>query len=128
MASEIVLDSSAILAMIKAEPGWERVVAALPGAVMSSVNAAEVYSKLIEWRMTPDEQQKFQAVLADLVVPFDNDLALRTGALRAATKAHGLSIGDRACLALAQRLQARAMTADKAWSAVKTGVEIELIR
>ena len=114
--------------MFKAEPGWDRVVAVLPRAVLSTVNAAEVYSKLVEWKLTREEQMKFQAMLVNLVVPYDNDLALRTGALRAATQEFGLSFADRACLALAQRLGVRVMTADKIWAKVKTGVEIDVIR
>ena len=127
-APTVVLDSSAVLAMFKAEPGWDRVVAVLPRAVLSTVNAAEVYSKLVEWKLTREEQMKFQAMLINLVVPYDNDLALRTGALRAATQEFGLSFADRACLALAQRLGVRVMTADKIWAKVKTGVEIDVIR
>ena len=127
-APTVVLDSSAVLAMFKAEPGWDRVVAVLPRAVLSTVNAAEVYSKLVEWKLTREEQMKFQAMLVNLVVPYDNDLALRTGALRAATQEFGLSFADRACLALAQRLGVRVMTADKIWAKVKTGVEIDVIR
>lgn len=95
---------------------------------MAAVNAAEVYSKLIEWQLTPEEQVKFQTVLRDMVVPYDNDLALRTGALRTATKALGLSLGDRACLALAQRLQVPAVTADRAWAKLAIGVAVEVIR
>ncbi len=127
-APTVVLDSSAVLAMFKAETGWDRVVAVLPRAVLSTVNAAEVYSKLVEWKLTREEQMKFQAMLVNLVVPYDNDLALRTGALRATTKEFGLSFADRACLALAQRLGVRVMTADKIWAKVKTGVEIDVIR
>ena len=127
-APTVVLDSSAVLAMFKAEPGWDRVVAVLPRAVLSTVNAAEVYSKLVEWKLTREEQMKFQAMLVNLVVPYDNDLALRTGALRASTQEFGLSFADRACLALAQRLGVRVMTADKIWAKVKTGVEIDVIR
>lgn len=127
-APTVVLDSSAVLAMFKAETGWDRVVAVLPRAVLSTVNAAEVYSKLVEWKLTREEQMKFQAMLVNLVVPYDNDLALRTGALRATTKEFGLSFADRACLALAQRLGVRVMTADKIWAKVRTGVEIDVIR
>ena len=127
MSAVVVLDSSAVLAMFKAEPGWDRVVAVLPGAVISAVNAAEVYSKLVEWQLTREEQLKFEGVLRDMIVPFDNDLALRTGALRAATKAHGLSIGDRACLALAQKLGVPAVTADQVWAKLKLSILVEVI-
>ena len=128
MAPKAVFDTSAILALIRAEPGWDRAAAALPGAVLCAVNAAELYSKLADWQMPPHEQARYHTVIEDIVVPLDNDLALRAGAFRRSTKAYGLSIADRACLALAQRLGVRAVTADKIWTKVEVGVEIEVIR
>jgi ribonuclease VapC len=126
--AEVVLDASAFLAMIKGEAGWDRVAAVLPGSVMCSVNAAEVYSRLADWSYTRAEHAKCHAILNDRMVPFDTDLALRSGALRSATAAKGLSLGDRACLALAQRLGLPAITADRAWSEIKIGIAVEVIR
>ena len=62
------------------------------------------------------------------VIDFDRPLAEATGALAVLTRAQGLSLGDRACLALAKREGAIALTADQAWSKVKAGVDIQLIR
>jgi ribonuclease VapC len=126
--AKIVLDASAYLAMIKGEKGWARVAAVLPDAVMSSVNAAEIYAKLSEWQLTRDELAKYEALMEGLVVAFDNDLALRSGVLRKATRHLGLSLGDRACLALAQRLGVPVLTADQAWANAPSGIEIEIIR
>ena len=128
MATLVVLDSSAILAVIKAESGWDKVAAVLPGAAITAVNAAEIFSKLVEWQMTEDEQNKYQSLLHDMIAPYDYDLALRTGALRRSTKSRGLSLGDRACLAFAQKLGVPAMTADKAWAGLDIGIEIRVIR
>lgn len=124
----IVLDASAFLAMIKGEKGWDRVAAVLSTSTMSVVNAAEVYSKMVDWGMTRDEQFKFHALLENIVQPFDLDLAVRSGALRGPTRARGLSLADRACLAYAQSLGVPAMTADKAWAGTKIDVAIELVR
>lgn len=123
-----VLDASAVLAMIKAEPGWDKVASALPGAAMSSVNAAEVFAKLADWQVPREDRDKYHAILEATLVPFDGDLALRSAGLRPLTRSSGLSLGDRACLALAQKLGIPALTADRAWAGVNCGVTIEVIR
>ena len=126
--ADVVLDTSAFLALVRGERGWDQVVAVLPGSVICSVNAAEAYARFSDWAYTRDQQAKCHDLLRDRIVPFDTDLALRSGALRSATSAKGLSLGDRACLALAQRLGLPAMTADRAWSEIKIGVAVEVIR
>lgn len=128
MAAKVVFDTSAILALVRAELGWDRAAAVFPTAVLCSVNAAEAYSKFAEWQLPRHEQAKYEVMLHDIVVPFDNDLALRAGAFRMVTRQYGLSVGDRACLALAHRLRARVVTTDKIWANVQVGVEIEVIR
>lgn len=127
-AEKIVFDASAILAMVRGEPGWDRVLAVLPDGVMSTVNAAEVYSKLEDWKIGKEDRRKYHAIIDRMVQPFDTDLALRTGALRRITHGTGLSLGDRACIALAQRLGLPAMTADREWAGLEMGVPIEVIR
>ena len=95
---------------------------------MSTVNLAEVVSKLAE-AGTPEGTIK--TVLGELgltVIPFDEDLALRTGLLRPATSDYGLSLGDRACLALGQHLHRPVLTADRMWKTLKLGVDIQMIR
>lgn len=126
--ADVVLDTSAFLALVRGERGWDQVVAVLAGSVICSVNAAEAYARLSDWSYTRDQQAKCHVLIKDRIVPFDTDLALRTGALRSATKSLGLSLGDRACLALAQRLGVPALTADRAWSGIKIGVAVEVIR
>lgn len=128
MAAKVVFDTSAILALVKAEPGWDRAAAMFPAAVLCTVNAAEVYTKFAEWQLPRHELAKYQVMIQDIVAPFDNDLAMRAGALRTATKVFGLSVGDRACLALAQRLGVPVLTTDKIWASLQVGVEIEVIR
>ena len=125
---ETVLDATAVLALLNEEPGAGTVAALLPQAVMSTVNLAEVVSKLAEAGM-PDGTIK--TVLGELgltVIPFDEDLALRTGLLRPATSHYGLSLGDRACLALGQHLHRPVLTADRMWKTFKLGVDIQMIR
>ena len=127
MVTEVVLDASAVLALIQEEPGGAAVEARLDGARLSAVNLAEVAQRLSDQR--PDDL--VIAVLGKFpceVIGFDTPLALRTGLLRRATKARGLSLGDRACLALAERDGLAVVTGDRAWAELDLGVEVVLIR
>ena len=126
--TDVVLDSSAVLALVHGEAGAERVKATLPLAVLGTVNHAEVVTKLVERRMPPEEiAELLQDFDLDLH-PFDETLAFETGVLRASTRGRGLSLGDRACLALARRLDASVLTADRAWRGLEVGVPVEMLR
>ena len=96
--------------------------------IMSSVNAAEVYSKLTEWGMPETVQDQAFALVPARIVDFDAGLARLAGDLRAQTRSLGLSLGDRACLALAHREGLPAVTADRVWAEVDIGAEVSLIR
>jgi len=113
--NESVLDSSAVLALIFNEPGAERVRSALPDALLSTVNFAEVITKLVEKGLPAEVAHAAVEVFGTEIVAFDFDQAYLTGELRAATRSAGLSLGDRACLALARLRNLPAMTADRAW-------------
>ena len=123
-----ILDSSALLAFAYGEPGAEKVSAVLPEAAMSSVNAAEVASKLMERSIPSNDFDAVWTLVAGLARDFTVAHALRCGELRKATKAAGLSLGDRACLALAFDLEWPVFTADRAWKDLDIGIEIEVIR
>lgn len=123
-----VLDSSAVLALLWGEPGAERVAAKVQDARVSAVNLSEVVARLVERGMTPVAARHAIQGLELRVDVFDAELAIETGLLRTATRAYGLSLGDRACIALAARLEAEALTADRAWSRADIGVDIRLIR
>jgi ribonuclease VapC len=126
--SEVVLDASALMAVLREEPGAAAVEAVLDNAAISTVNLSEVQAKLVE-RGAPAETAWSWLVDLDLdVVDFDAPQARVAGDLRALTRSHGLSLADRACLALAQVLGAPAMTADRAWSGLEVGIEIRAIR
>ena len=134
LAPTVVLDASALLAYLQGEPGSDLVATALTqGTTLSAVNWAEVLSKLSERGKPP---QDVAAQLRDLgllvqaiqIYPVDEELALMIAELLTATRAMGLSLGDRACLALALKLNLPALTADKIWSSVDVGVSVRLIR
>lgn len=116
--------------MVLHEEGEDVVAAALQteGAVVSSVNLSEVIARLSD--LTAGNAQ-----VAELIQPlrfqtavFDRTDAWRAGLLRTATRSLGLSFGDRACLALAQRLELPVLTADRLWTSLDVGVEIVLCR
>ena len=126
--SKVVLDASAILAVLHREPGGEVVVPLASGALISAVNVAEASARLSDWDMREGECRQAILELGLVVVPFDAELAFDSSALRPATKHLGLSLGDRACLALAKREGLPALTADRVWSGLDIGVEVRLIR
>jgi ribonuclease VapC len=123
-----VLDASALMALLRGEKGAEAVDACLSDAVVSTVNQAEVQTKLVSAGMDPRVAWWHISELKCHSIPFDESLAQITGALVEFTKPLGLSLGDRACLALAMQLHARALTADRSWKKLSLGIEIEVIR
>jgi ribonuclease VapC len=128
--SPAVLDASALLALLQAEPGGEAVRAVLPDAAISAVNFSEGTGLYVRNGVAEAQVRQVLDPLPLQVVPFDTDLAYVAGLLLPATKSAGLSLGDRACLSLARRLGCRALTGGRVWAGIATGagVEIELIR
>jgi ribonuclease VapC len=126
--ASIVLDASVILAHINGEPGSERAAGFFGDALISAVNLAEVVGKLVERGVGLALVRQALSLYGLQVVAFDEELAERTGALRPETKALGLSLGDRACLALAQRSALPALTTDRAWKDLNIPVEVQLLR
>ena len=125
--SEVVLDASALMAVLREEPGAVEVEALLDAAAISAVNLSEVQAKLVE-RGTPAASAWSWLVGLELeVIGFDVAQARVAGDLRAPTLSRGLSLGDRACLALAQLLDRPAVTADRAWAGLDVGIEIRTI-
>jgi ribonuclease VapC len=125
---ECVVDASAILALMQRESGADVVADAISRGVASAVNLAEVAAKLAE-RGHSDTQVRDRVERLRLdVAEFTVEDAFLAGLLRPITREAGLSLGDRACLALAQRLGKPAVTADRRWAALNLGIKIELIR
>lgn len=127
-----VLDASALLAFLFDEPGADDVLGCLERRpLLSAVNFAEVLTKLSDQGAPPaiaiDRLRASGLLSVIAVVPFDTDQAETAAALRTATRPLGLSLADRACLALALRRGAEALTADRAWLRVP-GVAVRAIR
>ena len=123
-----VLDASALLALLNREPGADRVAAVMAGARISAVNLIEVISKLIDKGLDGPTVVAGLSELDIIVVDMDRPQAERAGLLRRETRALGLSLGDRACLALALDSGSIALTGDRAWAALTLGIEVELVR
>jgi ribonuclease VapC len=123
-----VLDASALLAYLEGESGSPDVEKVLDEAAVSAVNIAEVASKLAERGAPADRIRQTIQALGVEVLPCDETIAYQIGNLRHSTKALGLSLGDRACLATALQHNVRAITADRHWKTLKVGARIQVIR
>lgn len=125
--SDYILDSSAVLALLFNEAGADRVQAVLPDAMISAVNFSEVIAKLGEKGLPSETARQAVEALGIEVVAHDVEQAFWAGALRMTTRALGLSLGDRACLALAKVREMPVLTADAAWQGL-TDFQVVLIR
>jgi PIN domain nuclease of toxin-antitoxin system len=126
--ASVVLDASAVLALLANERGAELVQRTLGSALISAVNLSEVLAKLADRGIPEQEQRVIRASLEIEVRGFDESSAWIASGLRGATKAQGLSTGDHACLALAIHERLPLLTADRAWSKLDVGVEIRTLR
>lgn len=123
-----VLDASAVLAVMLGELTAENAEHWLTGSCISAVNLSEVVARLVDRGYSQDVLAENIGAMELDVRPFDLAQAEHAGLLRGATRSQGLSLGDRACLALAAELGRAAITADKAWARLDVGVQIELVR
>jgi len=123
-----VLDASALLALLQAEPGGDVVQELLETAAISSVNWSEVVQKALDWQTEIEGLRQELEVLGLEVLPFTAVLAEATAHLRPLTREAGLSLGDRACLALAGALSLPAVTADRIWPDLGLPLEIRVVR
>lgn len=129
MNSEVVLDASAVLAILDREPGSEILdVETLSGAIISTVNLAEVQTILVNRGIPEDDAWQDACSPVREAVAFTDAQAKAAGSLVHQTKSLGLSLGDRACLALGIHVGAPIYTADRAWKKLRLDVEIRFLR
>jgi PIN domain nuclease of toxin-antitoxin system len=126
--SEAVLDSSVILAILKDEAFDAIVYSVVDGGVMSTVNLVEVYSKLSDLKLAVTPRVNALIRTLSRIEPFTESQARLAADLRPSTRHAGLSLGDRACLALALEVGAEVYTADRQWAHIEVGCTIHLIR
>ncbi len=128
MASSAVLDSSAVLAVFFNETGNEAVIPVLQGALLSTVNVVEIHSRMIDRGVPAERSWNWLMSIQCEICPFSAEQARRAAELRTLTRPLGLSLGDRACLALAIDRKAPVYTTDRAWKNLPLEVQIEVIR
>lgn len=127
--SSVVMDASAILAIIHHERGEEKLTdEIMVNAVISSVNLAEVQSKLVKKGYAAEHAWEDATSYLKMIEPFTSEQARIAGDLIAKTEKYGLSLGDRACLALAISLNAPIYTTEQIWRNLKLGIKIHVIR
>ena len=126
--SAIVFDSSALIAILRQEPGSDVGEQSLNDALISTVNLAEVATYLARNSVPPETINRALTAFPIEVVPFDREQGLIAGCLYPACKSLGLSLGDRACLALAKSKSLPVLTADKAWLKLEIDVAVSSIR
>jgi PIN domain nuclease of toxin-antitoxin system len=127
--NEVVFDASAMLALLHHERGEEKLTAdLLERSVASTVNLAEVQSKLVKSGANPDVAWRDALSSVNSVEPYTREQARIAGDLIAITEKYGLSLGDRSCLALAIALKAPVYTTEQVWRGLKLGVPIHVIR
>ena len=125
--SAVILDASALLAMLRGEPGGKKVEGALADARMSVVNMAEVASHYHRLGMPNELVDQMLRPLPVTLVKADAELCWEAGRLRAVTAEAGLSLGDRFCLALAKRDKLAAWTSDRKWKEVADAAEVKVV-
>lgn len=127
--SNVVLDASALIALVNKEPGGDKVRPVMPSAIMGAVNFCETIQRLRRGGMPLEAVTAALTPLVTDPVPFDSTLAYIAASIHEQTRAAGLSFGDCACLALALSRNLPAMTAERdAWDKVDVGVKIIKIR
>jgi ribonuclease VapC len=128
-SNKVVLDASALLAVIHSEPGSEKLTPELLShGALSTVNLAEVQSKLVSQGWNPQVAWEDATGTVEEIMDFTPEHAKTAGTLITETRGLGLSLGDRACLALALALKAPVYTADRSWKNLKLGLRIHVIR
>ncbi len=128
MTNKIIFDSSAILALLNMERGHEIVAENLDRAIVSSVNFSEVITVLARKGLGQERVIKSLKETFLHIEDFDTEQAIIAAKLDEVTRAHGLSLGDRACLALAKSKNLSVLTADKVWRELELSVKVQLIR
>jgi ribonuclease VapC len=126
---EYVLDSTALIALVLGEPGFERVQGLLERSGVSAVNLTETIHKLVQKGSAQRSVEHLVQGLQLNVIAWSEDLSYQSAEFAVLGKSHGLSLGGRACLTLAKQLKATAVTADQAWTEVPAlGVRLLMFR
>lgn len=124
----VVLDSSAVIALLLNEPGAEKVSCYEGHTAMSAINLAEVCIRMVEIGVAEDKIRQFLSAIRVQVYPFDVEQAYAVSKFRNLARKYGMSLADCACIQLGKQLNLPVVTGDRAWTRVDLGVEVDLIR
>lgn len=124
----LVIDASAVLAVLRDETGADVVVASAESALLSAVNLAEILAKASDLAMDVGVVRGLLDRLRLRIEPFDNAQAVIAAQLRSATRHLNISQADRACMALAISRQLPLLTGDRDWAQLNLGVDVRLFR
>jgi len=124
----IILDASALLAYLHKETGWESVQSVIPESCIGTVNWSEVAQKIAHKGMDVSAVRSLLEELGLTIVPFSVEQAEFAAQLWEESRRLGISLADRACLALAKQHEVRVLTADRVWSELALSIEIQLLR
>ncbi|MFY9589513.1 type II toxin-antitoxin system VapC family toxin [Rickettsia endosymbiont of Halotydeus destructor] len=127
--NKVIFDASTLLALIKNEPVKVNLEEFLGNVIMSTVNVSEVAAILLQSDMSEQECKDSIEPFINSIISFDQEQSFLTASLKKTTKHKGLSLGDRACIALGMKLNLPIYTGDKAWNDLKIiNINIILIR
>jgi ribonuclease VapC len=124
--AEAVLDASALIAFLRNEPGSDKVASVLSSSCISAVNMAETLGKMVQYGKPLEDVAHQVQRLRIPVIPFDDELAGITASLWKTTRTVGMSLGDRACLALALKTTLPALTTEEAW--LRCGIDVQIVK
>jgi ribonuclease VapC len=128
VADLYVLDTSAVLAVINGEPGEAIVRSLILDSFIGTVTLAEIHTKFAEWQLNGEPILETLTFGVRDIMPFTKQHAILCGQLRSSTRTAGLSLGDRACIALAASLDAEVVTSDRAWAQLHLPCSVRLFR
>ena len=126
--SSVVLDASALIAVLRKEDGVDSLKPVLDGALISSVNLCEVFYKSIASGGLIEAVKWHLDSLPITSVEFDDEQAMIAASIHKATHKRGISFADRACLALGLVKNKTVWTSDKKWKELDVGADVELFR
>lgn len=125
---KVIFDASALLILLNKEPGYLVVKEYVSQAIISAINFSETLTVLMNIGIPQEDAVKLSTSIITEIIPFDSNQAILCASLRTITKQYGLSIGDRACLALAKYKNLPVITADKVWQQLNLPLDIILAR
>lgn len=125
-SNKILLDSSALIALLKQEPGYKKINEVLAHSAISTVNQCELVSIFARNDMSEEEINDIITDIVPEVIPFCENISIKAGKLSRFTNAYGLSLGDRACIATAEYYKMPVYTTDKIWAELKKNVSIPI--